>query len=158
MLDTARRRVWLTAGYFAPKEPLLTALQLAAGRGVDVRLLVSEKSDHPMLVNVGRSYYEELLRFGVKIYEYEAGINHSKVALIDDDWLMVGSANFDVRSMRLNFELNALVRDRARASELDCVLTNDFARSSRIALDEFVRRSRIQRLKESLVRPLAPLL
>ncbi len=158
MLDTARRRVWLTAGYFAPKEPLLTALQLAAGRGVDVRLLVSEKSDHPMLVNVGRSYYEELLRFGVKIYEYEAGINHSKVALIDDDWLMVGSANFDVRSMRLNFELNALVRDRARASELQCVLTNDFARSSRIVLDEFVRRSRIQRLKESLVRPLAPLI
>lgn len=107
-----------------------------------------------MLVNVGRSYYEELLKFGVKIYEYEAGINHSKVALIDDDWLMVGSANFDVRSMRLNFERNALVRDRVRASELHCVLTNDFACSSRIALDEFVRRSRIQRFKESLVRPL----
>src|ERR1044071_6197607 len=79
---------------------LLTALQLAAGRGVDVRLLISEKTDHPMLVNVGRSYYEELLRFGVQIYEYETGINHSKVALVDDDWLMVGSANFDVRSMR----------------------------------------------------------
>ena len=158
MLNTARRRVWLTAGYFAPKEPLLTALQLAAGRGVDVRLLISEKTDHPMLVNVGRSYYEELLRFGVQIYEYETGINHSKVALVDDDWLMVGSANFDVRSMRLNFELNALVRDRVRALELDCVLTKDFARSSRIELENFVRRSRGQRLKESLVRPLAPLL
>jgi cardiolipin synthase len=158
MLDTARRRVWLTAGYFAPKEPLLTALQLAAGRGVDVRLLISEKTDHPMLVNVGRSYYEELLRFGVQIYEYEAGINHSKVALIDDDWFMVGSANFDVRSMRLNFELNALVRDRVRALELDCLLTNDFARSSRIELEKFARRSRTQRLKESVLRPLAPLL
>ncbi len=158
MLNTARQRVWLTAGYFAPKEPLLTALQLAAARGVDVRLLVSEKSDHPMLVNVGRSYYEELLRFGVKIYEYEAGINHSKVALVDEDWLMVGSANFDVRSMRLNFELNALVRDRERATELERVLTNDFERSSRIVEEEFLRRSRLQRLKESLVRPLAPLL
>ncbi|MEO5717631.1 MAG: cardiolipin synthase [Chthoniobacterales bacterium] len=158
MLNKALRRVWLTAGYFAPKEPLLTALQLAAGRGVDVRLLISEKTDHPMLVNVGRSYYEELLRFGVKIYEYDAGINHSKVALIDEDWLMVGSANFDVRSMRLNFELNALVRDRVRAAELEGVLAHDFARSCEIALDEFVRRSPIQRLKESLVRPLAPLL
>lgn len=158
MLHTAQRRVWLTAGYFAPKEPLLTALQLAAARGVDVRMLISEKSDHPMLVNVGRSYYEELLRYGVKIYEYEAGINHAKVALIDEDWLMVGSANFDVRSMRLNFELNALVRDRARASDLERVLSRDFGRSTEIMLEQFARRSRSQRLKESLVRPLSPLL
>lgn len=158
MLQTAQQRVWLTAGYFAPKEPLLTALQLAAARGVDVRMLISEKSDHPMLVNVGRSYYEELLRYGVKIYEYEAGINHAKVALIDEDWLMVGSANFDVRSMRLNFELNALVRDRARASDLERVLSGDFGRSTEIVLEQFSRRSRMQRLKESLVRPLSPLL
>ena len=158
MLNTARHRVWLTAGYFAPKEPLLTALQLAAARGVDVRMLISEKSDHPMLVNVGRSYYEELLRYGVKIYEFEAGINHAKVALIDEDWLMVGSANFDVRSMRLNFELNALVHDRARASDLECVLSGDFDRSTEIVLEQFARRPRMQRLKESLVRPLSPLL
>ena len=158
MLNTARQRVWLTAGYFAPKEPLLTALQLAAARGVDVRMLISEKSDHPMLVNVGRSYYEELLRFGVKIYEYEVGINHAKVALIDEDWLMVGSANIDVRSLRLNFELNALIRDRARASDLERVLSHDFDVSHQIELEQFVRRSRTQRFKESLVRPLAPLL
>lgn len=158
MLNSGRRRLWLTAGYFVPHEPLLTALQLAAARGVDVRVLISEKTDHPMLVNVGRSYYEELLRYGVKIYEYEAGINHAKVALIDDEWLMVGSANFDVRSMRLNFELNTLVRDPTRAAELERVLRGDFDRSCQIILERFLRRSRIQRLKESLVRPLAPLL
>jgi cardiolipin synthase len=159
MLNAARSRVWLTAGYFVPKEPLLTALQLAAARGVDVRLLVSEKSDHPMLINVGRSYYEELLRFGVKIYEYEAGINHAKVGLIDDEWLMVGSANFDVRSMRLNFELNTLIRDRDRAAELEAVLRHDFdIDSHRIVLEEFLRRPWSQRFKESLLRPLAPLL
>ncbi len=158
MLNSARRRLWLTAGYFVPHEPLLTALQLAAARGVDVRLLISEKTDHPMLVNVGRSYYEELLRYGVKIYEYEAGINHAKVALIDDEWLMVGSANFDVRSMRLNFELNTLVRDPARAAELERVLSGDFDCSSEIILERFLRRSRLERLKESLLRPLAPLL
>ncbi|MEI9893044.1 MAG: phospholipase D-like domain-containing protein [Chthoniobacter sp.] len=78
MLNSAQRRVWLTAGYFVPKEPLLTALELAAARGVDVRLLISEKSDHPRLIYVGRSYYEELLRFGVKIFEYEKGINHAQ--------------------------------------------------------------------------------
>ena len=159
MLNSARSRVWLTAGYFAPHEPLLTALQLAAARGVDLRLLISEKLNHRTLVYVGRSFYEELLRYGVKIYEYEIGINHAKVALIDEGWLMVGSANFDVRSMRLNFELNLLICDPARAAELERVLSEDFDHGSRrIVLDEFLRRPRTQRLKESLVRPLAPLL
>ena len=158
MLNIARHRVWLTAGYFGPNEPLLTALQLAAARGVDVRMLVAGKSDHPLLVNVGRSYYEELLRYGVKIYEYEAGINHAKVALIDKEWLMVGSANLDARSMRLNFELNALVRDPATAADLERVLSSDFESSHRIVAEEFARRSRGQRWKESLVRPLTPLL
>jgi len=158
MLNSAQRRAWLTAGYFGPNEPLLTALQLAASRGVDVRMLVAGKSDHPYLVNIGRSYYEELLRYGVKIFEYESGINHAKVALVDDEWFMIGSANLDVRSMRLNFELNAFVRDPATAMDLERVLTNDFERDSRrIEEEEFLKRSRWDRFKESLVRPLAPL-
>ncbi len=159
LLNAARSRVWLTAGYFVPKEPLLTALQLAAARGVDVRLLVSEKSDHPLLINVGRSYYEELLTFGVKIFEYDRGVNHAKVGLIDEEWLTVGSANFDIRSMRLNFELNVLVRDPDRAAELEAVLRHDFNQDShRIVLEEFRQRPWTQRFKESLLRPLAPLL
>ena len=156
-LNTARRRVWLTAGYFGPNEPLLTALQLAAERGVDVRMIVAGKSDHPILVNIGRSYYEELLRYGVKIYEYEAGINHAKVALVDTEWLMVGSANLDTRSMRLNFELNALVRDPQTAAALERVLANDLAVSREIVAEEFSQRPRWQRWKESMVRPLGPL-
>jgi cardiolipin synthase len=159
LLNSARHRIWLTAAYFVPKEPLLTALELAAARGVDVRLLISEKSDHPLLINVGRSYYEELLRFGVKIFEYEKGINHAKVLLIDEKWLMVGSANFDIRSMRLNFELNVVVRDPERAAELEALLAHDFDLDSHpIVLEEFVLRPWSQRLKESLLRPLAPLL
>ena len=158
MLNSARHRVWLTAGYFGPNEPLLSALQLAAARGVDVRMLVAGKSDHPYLVNIGRSYYEELLRYGVKIYEYEAGINHAKVALVDEEWFMIGSANLDVRSMRLNFELNAFVRDPKTAGDLEQLLTNDFEKNSqRIDEKEFLQRSRWERFRESLVRPLAPL-
>jgi cardiolipin synthase A/B len=157
MLNNARRRVWLTAGYFGPSEPLLTAIQLAAARGVDVRMIVAGKSDHPMLVNIGRSYYEELLRYNVKIYEYESGINHAKVALLDDEWLMVGSANLDVRSMRLNFELNALIRDKATAARLERVLSKDLAESREIVEQEFAKRSRWQRWKESMVRPFGPL-
>ncbi len=157
MLNFARERAWLTAGYFGPNEPLLSALQLAAARGIDVRMLVAGKSDHPFLVNVGRSYYEELLRYGVKIFEYDKGINHAKVALFDREWAMVGSANLDTRSMRLNFELNALVRDAATALELERVLQADFDDSQAIIPEEFANRPRWQRFKESLVRPLVPL-
>lgn len=159
LLNSARQRVWLSAGYFVPREPLLTALELAATRGVDVRMLVSKKTEHPLLISVGHSFYEELLHYGVKIYEYEKGICHAKVGLIDEHWLMVGSANFDIRSMRLNFELSALVRDPDRATELEGILRRDFeVDSRRIDLEEFLRRPWSERLKESLARPLAPLL
>jgi cardiolipin synthase len=159
MLGAVRDRAWLTAGYFVPQEPLLTALSVAAERGVDVRLLISEKTDHPYLVQVGRSFYEELLRHGVKIYEFDAAFSHAKCALLDDEWFMVGSANFDVRSMRLNFELNVLIRHREAASRLERALHGDFsAGSKQIILDEFARRPFRQRLMESALRPLAPLL
>ncbi len=158
-LNDARRNAWLTAGYFVPNEPLLTAMKLCAGRGVDLRLLVSATTDHPYLVQVGRSYYEELLEYGVKIYEYGAGVNHAKVATFDGRWMMVGSANFDVRSMRLNFELNAVVDDPASTQRLEAVLREDYEqRSKRIELSEFRLRPYKQRCLESLFRPLAPLL
>ena len=159
MLQRARKRIWLTAGYFVPNEPLLTALKVAAASGLDVRLLVSSKSDHPYLVRIGRSYYEELLRFGVRIYEYRRGISHAKVALVDEDWLMVGSANLDIRSMRLNFELNVLIRDPQSAGELEKALCKDFERDSKeIQLERFQKRSFGERFIESALRPLAPLL
>jgi cardiolipin synthase A/B len=159
MLAAVRDRAWLTCGYFVPFEPLLTALKLAAQRGVDVRLLVSEKTDHRLLIQVGRSYYEELLTHGVRIYEFDAAVNHAKCALLDERWVMVGSANFDVRSMRLNFELNVLVRDPATATRLERMLTADFQHGSKeIVLEEFRRRPFRQRLLESTLRPLAPLL
>ncbi|HEY9250961.1 MAG TPA: cardiolipin synthase, partial [Rariglobus sp.] len=109
LLQHARGRIWLTSGYFVPNSVTLTALQLCAARGVDVRLLISGKSDHPGLLHIGRSYYEELLEAGVRLFEYQASIHHSKTGILDDDWLLVGSANLDNRSMHLNFELNVLL-------------------------------------------------
>ena len=159
LLNAARERAWLTAGYFVPNEPLLTALKLCAQRGVDTRLLVSAKTNHPLLLQVGRSYYEELLAYGVGIYEYNKGMNHAKVAAFDGRWMMVGSANFDIRSMRLNFELNVLVDDPASTALLEEVLRHDYEQESeRITLETFRRRPYRQRCLESLFRPLAPLL
>ncbi len=158
LLNAAERRVWIATGYFAPDLLLLAALQLCAARGVEVRVLVSEKSDHPLLVEVGRSYYEELLRFGVRVFEYSRGINHTKAILLDDDWLMVGSANSDNRSMRLNFELNVLVGAPKAAHELERMLAEDFGASREIQLFDFLHRPLRRRLLEAALRPFAPLL
>jgi cardiolipin synthase len=158
LLNFASERVWLATGYFAPDILLLSALQICAARGVDVRLLISGKSDHPYLVQVGRSYYEDLLRYGVRVYEYSKGINHAKVMIVDDGWLMVGSANSDNRSLRLNFELNLLVHDTSTTNQFVKVMQEDFAESAEITMKDFAARPFSRRLLEAALRPLAPLL
>lgn len=158
LLNIASRRVWIATGYFVPDDTLLNALELAAARGVDVRLLISEKTDHPYLVTVGRSYYTELLAMGVRIFEFSAGINHSKIAIADDRWNMVGSANLDYRSMRLNFELNLLFRSRTQNAVLTRILEEDFAMCQEIELNAFHRRPFRRKFFEAALRPLSPLL
>jgi cardiolipin synthase A/B len=125
---------------------------------VDVRLLISGKSDHPYLVEVGRSYYEDLLEYGVRIYEYNKALHHAKVMTIDGRWMMVGSANCDNRSMRLNFELNIVAQHFEATVELEKVLLEDFEMSQEISIEKFRKRPFMQRLGEAAVRPLAPLL
>ncbi len=158
LLNEASERVWIATGYFVPDDVILAALEVAAQRGLDVRLLVSEKNDHPLLVIVGRSYYGQLLAAGVRIFEYSAGINHAKAAVADDHWAMVGSANLDYRSMRLNFELNLLFHSPAQNAELAEILAHDFSLCEEIDPQKFARRPFRQRFIEAAVRPLAPLL
>jgi cardiolipin synthase len=158
LLNEASDRVWIATGYFVPDDIILAALELAASRGVDVRLLISEKNDHPWLVVVGRSYYGQLLAAGVRIFEYSAGINHAKVMLADEQWAMVGSANLDYRSMRLNFELNLLFHSPAQNAELARILEHDFALCVEIDQAVFSRRPFRRKFAEAALRPLSPML
>jgi len=158
LLNEASDRVWIATGYFVPDDVVLAALELAASRGVDVRLLVSEKNEHPWLVTVGRSYYGQLLAAGVRIFEYSAGIHHAKIALADDHWAMIGSANLDYRSLRLNFELNLLLHSREHNGELTRFLEHDFNLCREIDPLVFSRRPFRQRFAEAALRPLSPLL
>jgi cardiolipin synthase len=158
LLNEASDRVWIATGYFVPDDIVLTALELAASRGVDVRLLISEKNDHPWLVPVVRSYYEQLLAAGVHIFEYSAGIHHAKIALADDHWAMVGSANLDYRSLRLNFEINLLFHSPERNAELARILEQDFHLCQEIDLATFARRPFGQKFTEAALRPLSPVL
>jgi cardiolipin synthase len=152
-----RCRAWVSSGYFAPDERLLTALRLAALGGADVRLLNTLKSDHPFLCTIGQSYYEELMCAGVRIFEYAKGINHAKTMLLDEDLLMVGSANCDDRSLRLNFELNVLVHSAQEAKALEADFEQAFADSVEIDLETFKKRPLRRRIMEALARPLAPM-
>jgi cardiolipin synthase len=158
LLNEATDRVWIATGYFVPDDVILAALELAASRGVDVRLLISERNDHPWLVVVGRSYYGELLAAGVRIFEYSAGVNHAKIMVADDQWGMVGSANLDYRSMRLNFELNLLFHSAERNGELARILEHDFALCQEIDAAAFARRPFRRKFLEAALRPLSPML
>ncbi|CAM2965335.1 cardiolipin synthase [Rariglobus hedericola] len=158
MLNHTQKRIWLTSGYFVPNSVTLTAMQLCAARGVDVRLLISGKSDHPILLHIGRSYYEELLESGVRLFEYNAAIHHCKAGVIDDDWLLVGSANLDNRSMHLNFELNVLIHMPERTAELAAILKKDYDSAVEIKLDKFRNRPLRQKWIEAIVRPFGPVL
>ena len=100
----------------------------------------------------------DLLRYGVRVYEYSKGINHAKVMIVDDGWLMVGSANSDNRSLRLNFELNLLVHDTSTTNQCVKVMRDDFAESAEITMKDFAARPFSRRLLEAALRPLAPLL
>ena len=141
-----------------PDDIILAALELAASRGVDVRLLISEKNDHPWLVVVGRSYYGQLLAAGVRIFEYSVGINHAKIMLADDRWAMIGSANLDYRSMRLNFELNLLAYSADKNTELARILEHDFSLSLEIDPAVFAARPFRRKFAEAALRPLSPML
>jgi len=158
LIASARSRLWIGTGYFVPGETIQTALQVAAARGVDVRLLISSKSQHPLLVKAGRSYYDALLRQGIKIYEYEKGIEHSKYLVIDREWTTIGSCNLDERSLRLNFELSLLARCEATNAEMARIFAATIAESRLIDRAAFARRPYLQRLSDSALRPLSPVL
>ncbi len=119
---------------------------------------MSKKSEHPLLVEAGRSYYDALLRQGIQIYEYDKGIEHSKYMIIDADWISVGSCNLDERSMRLNFELSLLAHCQKTNHEMAKIFKATIAESKEIDRAVFARRPFLERLTESALRPLSPVL
>lgn len=154
-ISHAKHRVWLATPYFVPSESARMAIISSALRGLDVRLLVPEKSDSRLVDAAARSYFEDLLSAGVKIYSYPRML-HTKALLVDDETLILGSSNFDNRSFRLNFELCILVEDKDLAADLTKVLEVDMSKSRRIPRQ--LASSFMNRLSEAFARLLSPLL
>ncbi len=158
LLHRAEKCIRLMTPYFVPETALLAALQLAAMRGVDVAILVPEKCDHFYLTHVMRSYYDDLLPHGVRIFEYQPRMLHAKAITVDSRYTMTGSANLDIRSQRLNFELNVLVACRKTTEALDRIFDENVVNARQVTAASYAQRPFRHKIAEAIFRPAAPLL
>ncbi|MCD8481181.1 MAG: cardiolipin synthase [Candidatus Cloacimonetes bacterium] len=157
-IANAHRYIRIITPYLILNEALLMALKTAAISGVKVQIIVPGKADHWMVYWGSRSYYQELMEVGVEIYEYTRGFIHAKILIVDDEVLGLGTANMDLRSFNHNFELTALVYEDSLAREADEAFYTDLAFSKKLELEEFQKRSILERSKESICRLFSPLL
>ena len=155
----SRRTLYITNSYFVPDDDLRRLLVQAARRGVDVRILtVGEKTDVKTTLYAGRYRYEELMKAGIRIYEYQPAMMHSKTIIADGMWGTIGSMNFDNRSMAFNNESNLVFLDPTLGAEMDATFMADLAHSKEIKLEEFQRRGRWARLLEGAAAALSRIL
>jgi cardiolipin synthase A/B len=153
MIQNARKRISVTSPYYVPDETIQMALVTAGSRGLDVELFVSEIGDQFMVYHAQRSYYEQLLRAGVKIYLYRAPtILHAKHLSIDDDVAVIGSSNLDIRSLSLHMELSVLIHG-ARFTDAMRAIEDDYRSKSRqVILEDWLRRPTRERIFDNLMR------
>ncbi len=157
-INSARQRLHIITPYFVPDYAILTALETAALAGIDVRIIIPARSDVPLTQHAGRFYWERLLLVGVRLYEYRRRVLHTKLMLVDDDQVIVGSANMDIRSFRLNFEANCVLESKEMNRRLHDLFFNALNGSDEIDLETFRARPFSARFKEGTARLFSPLL
>lgn len=157
-IDSARKCIYIQTPYFLPSDSLLKALQVAALSKVDVRLMIPRKPDSILLRYASYSYVKQCLDAGIKIYFYEPGMLHSKVVVVDDDFVTAGSTNFDFRSFEHNFESNVLLYSEEFNQRMKDVMLADMQQCTRISLRYWRKRPVWQKALESIVRLFGPLL
>jgi len=151
-IDSAEREVLLVNAYFVPDPQLIASLKGAVARGVDVKIVLPGTTDSALVFHAGRSYYDELLRAGIGIYERQEALLHAKTALIDGVWSTVGSTNLDWRSFLHNQEVNAVVLGKGFGERMRAAFLEDLAASKQITLERWQQRSPVERMKEALAR------
>ncbi len=157
-IESAEERIWIATPYFVPDGRVLGALQLAALRGVDVRIIMPRTSDSVFFKWVPYAYLPDVARTGAKVYLYEDGFMHQKVALVDRDFAAVGTANFDNRSFRLNFEATVVTRNEGVCDDVARMLERDLETSTEIGLADIEDKPFSFRLAANATRMLAPVL
>ncbi len=150
--------VYITDAYFAPDRQMLHALENAARRGVDVRLLLPSQSDEPMIVSAEHSHYQALLASGVKIYEWQGEMLHAKTATIDGVWSTVGTSNLDWWSIARDNEVNAIILSHSFGDEMNRMFRSDMENSTQIDPAQWKHRGLCDRLEEIAAKMVEPLL
>ena len=158
MINKAERNIYIETPYFIPDDSILEALKIASLSGVDVRIIIPSKPDHPFVYWASISYMGELLESGVKCYTYNKGFIHSKFLSIDQSISSVGTANLDIRSFTLNFEINAFIYDKEITSKLEDFFIDDLKFCDELTLEKYINRSPSVKFKESVSRLLSPIL
>ena len=157
-IASAKQRVYIQTPYFLPTEGLLKALQSSALSGVDVRIMIPTRSDSRMLTSASASYVAECLKSGMKIYTYDAGMLHAKTILVDDEWVSVGSTNFDFRSFEHNFEANIQIYSKSLNAQMAEIFHNDLKSCTRIYPAQWRKRPMLKKMFSSITRLLSPIL
>lgn len=158
MINSAKKSIYIQTPYFIPDQSLLDALRIAVLSGKDVRLMIPNKPDHPFVYWATFSYVGELLKTGANIYIYQKGFLHAKMIIIDEKINSVGTANIDMRSFKLNFEVNAFIYDEPTSKELTQAFLQDMEHSVQLTQEMYDERSKLIRFKESISRLLSPIL
>jgi cardiolipin synthase len=158
MVSSARKSIYIQTPYFIPDASLLDALRIAALSGVEVNIMIPNKPDHMFVYWATFSYIGEMLKAGANIYIYENGFIHAKTLIVDEEVSSVGTANIDVRSFRLNFEVNAFIYDSDVSKTLTESFKEDIQLSRKLTAEDYSKRPLKIKLKESVSRLLSPIL
>jgi cardiolipin synthase len=157
-INRASRNVWMTHAYFIPDQDFVDAMKAAAGRGVDVRLLVPLKSNHIVADWISRGYFSQLLASGVRIFRFRDAMVHAKTSTVDGTWSTIGTANVDRLSLQGNYEINVEVIDEALAKALEEIYAVDESNSLELTSSEWEARDLHRKFTEFVLAPLRPLL
>ena len=152
LIHSARKYIYIQTPYFIPDESIIEGLKIAAASGVDVRIIIPNKPDHLFVYWATYAFCGDLLPYGVRIYTYENGFLHTKAILIDDELSSVGTCNFDLRSFKLNFEVNAFIYDAETTIKLRNEFFYDLKVSQELTLELYQGRSFYTKLREAISR------
>jgi len=158
LINMAKKRLWIASPYFVPNQAIVAALQLAAIRGVDIRILLPLKPDHLLVYLASFSYFYRMSFPNIRFFRYTDGFMHQKVVLVDNDLALVGTANFDKRSFYLNFEVGILVNDMNFADDVEKMLEADLLKSCESGIKDYEKKSWIFKLGVRLSHLFAPII
>ena len=158
MISRAKKYIYIQSPYFIPDESVMDVLKMAILSGIDVRIMVPNKPDHIFVYWATYSFIGELAHYGAQTYIYDNGFIHTKMIIIDDEVTSLGSANFDYRSFKLNFELNAFIYDTKTTAEFRQIFLKDIEKSTLVSYSKYQERSLLIKIKEAFARLISPIL